>query len=296
MGKKLSPFQADMLCLVVAVIWGTGFIASEWAIQARMSSALILAGRFSVGALLMLPVCRKNLRSIDKTDLKRGGLAGVFLFIAFYTQIAGQALTSVSHCAFLTATNMVLVPFFVWMFSRKRPSAKVFILAALALAGIGVLTFDAGEAFQIGTGDGLVLVCAVFFALHIFYLGKAVEGRNPMVITLIQLGTAAVLSIATLLLFERDAIFQADLASGVKSVVYLGVFSTCICYLLQTTAQKYTSQSRAGILLATEGLFGALFSVIMGFEPFTVPLVLGGLLIMLAVILLEAPIGVKKNQ
>lgn len=284
---------ADGLCILVAILWGTGFIASQNAIDAHMGPALIMAIRFLVGGVAMLPFCLRQPARIRGTDLRRGALAGVFLFLAFYAQTYGQARTTVSNTAFLTATNVVMIPFLAWIFSGKRPEGKTFVIAAATLAGIGILTLNPADILHFNGGDGVVLLCALLFACHIFYLGRAVEGANPSIINLVQLLTAAALSLLTLFLAERDSIRAADFSAGLGSVLYLGLVSTCLCFFLQTTAQKRTSQSRAGICLSTEGLFGSLFAVLLGMEPFTVRILAGGLIILGSVALLEVPFPAK---
>lgn len=239
----------------------------------------------------MLAVCSKKLRSITKQDLRRGCTAGVLLFFGFYIQLWGQTLTTVSHCAFLTATNVIMVPFIVWGVNRMPPLPKSFLLAGMTLAGIGILTVRPGELGGINPGDGLVLLSALFFALHIAYLSKAVEGRDVMVINLLQIGTAAVLSLAAVLLFDRRSFEGIDLAAGLPAAIYLGLFSTCLCYMLQTWAQKHTVETKTAVLLSLEGLFGTLFSVLLGMEPLTASIVVGGLVILVSVVLMGLPVG-----
>ena len=286
--RKSMVWAADLLCLLTAVIWGTGFIASQVAIDARMSAALIMTLRFAIAALVMLAVCLPRLRQLCLRDLKMGGLAGVFLFGAFYAQIIGQQNTTVSHCAFLTATNVVMVPFIVWAVSRRRPAARTFVLTATTLLGIGILSIAPGDAsFGFHFGDAMTLLCALLFALHITTLGWATKGADVMLINLIQLATAAVSSAAVFLLADRDALAVANLRAGLPAVIYLGLFSTCLCYFLQTLAQKHTTPAQAGVLLSTEGLFGSVFSVLLGLEALTVHLVAGGLIIMASIVLME---------
>lgn len=285
---KTMAWAADLLCLLTATIWGTGFIASQVAIDAQMSAALIMTLRFAIAALVMLAVCLPKLRRLCLRDLRMGGLAGVFLFGAFYAQIIGQQNTTVSHCAFLTATNVVMVPFIVWAVSRRRPAARTFVLTATTLLGIGILSITPGDfSFGFQFGDAMTLLCALLFALHITTLGWATRGTDVMLINLIQLATAAVISAAVFLLADRDALAAADLQSGLPAVIYLGLFSTCLCYFLQTLAQKHTSPAQAGVLLSTEGLFGSVFSVLLGLEALTANLVTGGLVIMASIVLME---------
>ena len=228
------------------------------------------------------------MKQIRLRNLKMGGLAGVFLFGAFYTQIVGQQNTTVSHCAFLTATNVVMVPFIVGAVSRQRPAIKTFVLTATTLLGIGVLSITPGSfSLSFNYGDAMTLLCALLFALHITTLGRAAKGADVMLINLLQLATAAVISAAVFLLTDAGAAAAADLQRGLPAVMYLGLFSTCLCYFLQTLAQKHTTPSQAGVLLSTEGLFGSLFSVLLGMEMLTVNLVVGGLIIMASILLME---------
>lgn len=291
--KGTSQRLADILCLLVAVIWGTGFVCSQIAIDANMSPALIMAMRFVVGAVFMLVLSAKKLKNLTKGDIVHGGIAGVLLFVAFTAQLSGQERTSVSNTAFLTAINVVIVPFLVWIFTKKKPPAKIFLLAITTLIGIGVLSFGGSGMFSLNSGDALVLLCAVFYAMHIFYTGRAVEKRDAMLVNLVQMVVAAILSVAMLLIFDRGAVLRADFGAGFAAVLYLGVFSSGLSFFMQSYAQKYTSQSRAGILLSTEGLFGSLFAVLLGMEPLTLSLTIGGLIIFASLVLLEAPIGKK---
>lgn len=296
MGKtERKTWLADSACLLTALIWGSGFIASQMAIEAKLGPSVIMALRFGIATLVLLALCAKRLRGIRRADLLHGGIAGVILFCAFYLQIYGQARTTVSNSAFLTATNVVMVPFLVWAAGKKRPAGKTLLLALTTLVGIGLLTIDPRGAIHFGFGDSVILLCAFFFALHIFYLSRAVAGRDALVITLIQIATAALISVLVLLLFDRHTIARADFSRGLLPVLYLGLFSTCACYLMQTWAQKYAGATKSGILLSTEGLFGSLFSVLLGFEPLRWRLAAGGLVISLSVLLMELPAGRKRR-
>jgi drug/metabolite transporter (DMT)-like permease len=77
-------------------------------------------------------------------------------------------------------------------------------------------------------------------------------------------------------------------------VIYLGVFSTCLCFFIQTSAQKRTSASKAGIIMSTEGFFGTLFSILLGMEPLTAKVIIGGIVILTAVILTEVKFDSKR--
>lgn len=277
---------AALQLLTVAVIWGTGFIATEYALESNLGTPMIMAVRFTVAALIMLAFSLKELKGLNKKQWLHGIGAGVFLFAGFYSQTYGQGFTSVSNCAFLTATNVIMVPFLVWAITKKRPAAKIFLLALMTLVGVGFLTFDPAEGIKFGMGDSFALLGALMFAVHIAYLGTVGSDVPAKALTEIQLAVAAALSLGTAA-FSGGISPQADLGKGLVAALYLAVFSTCLCYFLQTTAQKKVAPGKAGIILCTEGLFGSLFSVLLGLEPVTAGLVIGGVFILGSVALAE---------
>lgn len=275
----------NLLLVAVAVIWGTGFVATQYAIDAQMSASLILALRFTVASVILMVICNKKLLNIEKKTQQVGGLAGVLLFLAFYTQTVGQGLSTVSTSAFLTSTNVIMVPFIVWGITKKSPSYKIYLLALMTMVGVGVLTLADGFGFKLG--DFLVLMCAFLFATHIAYLGVKAEGHDVLQLTFVQMIVSAVLS--SLLFWTTDASTAtwSSFFDGFGATFYLGAFSTCFCYYGQTKGQQHVEPSKSAIIMSTEGLFGTIFSVILGFEALRVNMVLGGLIILTAVLMSE---------
>jgi drug/metabolite transporter (DMT)-like permease len=155
---KLHP---DIMLLLVAIIWGVGFIATEYAIDANLHPLQIMAGRFSIAALFLLLFVKNNIRKINRGQWLKGSIAGTFLFLGFFFQTLGQSMTTVSNSAFLTATNVVFVPFIAWLMTKQRPKTKVFFLAALTFIGIAVLTVDTMNIGSLNIGDFYVFLCAI---------------------------------------------------------------------------------------------------------------------------------------
>jgi len=278
---------ADMTLVVVTIIWGLGFIAIENAINAGWGAALITAGRFAVAVVALSAIMAGKIRKITWAEWLHGFIAGLFLLAAFYVQTIGQAMTTVSNSAFLTATNVVMVPFISWAINKDRPKPRLIILALTALAGVAVLSFHKGE-LVFSLGDLFVLLCALLFAMHITWLEKATMGRNPAAINFVQILTAAVGSFIILLMQDwRVEVGKADLQAGLWPILFLGLFSTSLCFFLQTHAQKYTSAAQVGVILSLEGFFGSFFAVLLGFEPLTASLIVGGLMIISAAVLVN---------
>lgn len=288
-GKPKSKVRlADMSLLFVAFLWGAGFIAVEYSFRSGMPASLLVAIRFSVAAFVVFAVKFKTIIRMKRKELINGMVAGSLLFFSFLMQTIGQEFTGVSNSAFITTVYVVIVPFIIWAVKRKPPRLKMFILVFTTLIGVIILTYEQGtNLFAFSTGDIYLLFCAVGFAAHIVFLGVKIKELNTIRITFMQLIVCAVLGTATFFIFEDVGALTIDWKMGLPAILYLGVFSTAVCYFLQTWAQKITTASKAAIIMSAESLFGPLFSMAMGLEMFRVNIVVGGAIILGSVILSE---------
>ncbi|MEF9918785.1 MAG: DMT family transporter, partial [Eubacterium sp.] len=163
--KKLS-FLADLGLVLVAIVWGTGFVASKNAIS-ETTPMMVMSIRFTVAFIVSLIIFRKHLKNISKETLKVGCIIGFFLFTAFAAQTIGLQFMLAGKQAFITATNVVMVPFIYWAVKKHRPDRYNFVAAFIMLLGIALLTTDFSSGLNFGTGDILTLICAFLFACHI---------------------------------------------------------------------------------------------------------------------------------
>lgn len=292
--KNKTNLWVTLGLLVVAIIWGTGFIATQIAIDEGLSTSFITFLRFAVASLVLGVSFSKDIKGMNKLDIKMGLIAGGFLFLGFTLQTTGLNFTTPSSNAFITATSVVMVPFLSWLILKEKPQNKVFVAALVCLAGIGMLAFGPGEGIKLGVGDAFTLACAVAFALHTVVMGKFAPQMNSNLLTFLQLSTAGVFSFIMFMIIDRD--FSAFLSiKGVLAVVYLGIFSTFIAYTIQTICQRYASPSKVSIIISTEALFGSLFSVILGYEAFTYFLFIGGAAIIIAMLIIEINFASKRD-
>ena len=287
---KNKGLWADLGLVMVALIWGWGYTATEYAIASGLSSAMILLLRFAIAASAMGAASWQQVRTLTKQEWMYGGISGVFLFLAFMTQLEGQSRTTPSNCAFITITNVLMVPFIVWAVSRKRPGLKNLLLPVLSVAGCMILGYTK-EGIVFTAGDLLVLAGAFLFACHIASLEFTSQKVNAQKLTFIKMAVASVMALGYALVTNAATVTMEMLRTGALPVLYLGLFSTCICFFLQTWAQKHTSATKAAIFLSLEGVFGALFSVILGLETMRWTLAVGGSLIFASVLLTEVRFG-----
>lgn len=266
--------------ILVTVIWGGGFVASDIALES-MEPFQIMTVRFLLASVLMGLMSIPSLRRIEKGELKAGILMGIALFAAFSLQIIGLQYTTPSKNAFLTALNVVIVPFIAFLVLKKKIGWKGILGAVMSVAGVALLSLN-GD-LTLSLGDGLTLLCAVGFAFQIFFTSESVKKYRATVLNFVQMATAFVLSLASLFVFGETRF--AVTARGWLGVIYLGVVSTTICYLLQTACQKYVDETKAAIILSMESVFGTLFSILLLHEVITPRMVAGCTVILAAVII-----------
>ena len=242
-----------------------------------------MAGRFLIGIILLSLIFYKKLEYIKKSTLLKGTVLGIFLYAAFALQTVGLQYTTPSKNAFLTAVNVVIVPFIGYFFYKRKMDIYELSGALLALIGVAVLSLKLSSSLNIG--DILTLGCAVGFAFHIFYTAKFVKEEDPIHLTIIQMLVATILA-WTMVFIKGETSFSFE-TEGVLNLLYLGVFSTTIAYLLQTVAQKYITETKAAIILSTESFWGMAFSVMILSEVLTVKMGIGAAIILMAIIVSE---------
>ena len=272
--------------LGATLIWGSSFIILKSTLD-TVPTLWVLALRFTGAALLMAVIGWKELRQLDRQYLKKGLGLGTVLFTAYTLQTFGLEHTTPGKNAFLTATYCVIVPFMWWAFTRKRPDRYNISAALICILGMALVSLEGG--LSLGLGDGLTICCGFFYALHIILTSRAVEGRSPVLLSMVQFAVAGLLCwIAAPFV---SAFPQNVPSSAWWSIAYLCFMCTGICFLLQTIGQKHTSPQTASIILTLESVFGTLLSVIFYHERLSLKTATGFLLIFAAVLISETKLS-----
>ena len=276
MSKKM---KSDILLLLTAFIWGSAFVAQKSGMD-YIEPFTYNGIRTFIGGLVLIPVIiffakRNNKQSEeevkvfdferDRTAIIGGVCCGIALFVASSLQQFGVSYTTAGKAGFITTLYVVFVPI-ISLLLRKKVRPIMWICVALVAVGLYLLCIHVG--FTVEPGDGLVMICAVVFAVHIIVIDTFVPGLDGVRVSCIQFITSAVLSGICMFIFESPSWEQ--LSSGWFSLFYAGVMSCGIAYTLQILGQQRTEPTVASLLMSFESVFAVLgtigFSFIMG-EP-----------------------------
>lgn len=291
MKLNLQKGKYILLLLTAAIIWGGGYIATAIALQANVQPFFMTTTRFALAGIVLLIYTRKTFFKTSKATIYRGMILGIFLFLGFAFQTIGLKYTTVSRNAFLTAVFVVMVPFLYWVIYRKRPVILQFFAAFLTLIGVRLINYNITGDTSIG--DFLTLIGAFFFSIHIILLGIYTKHHNPVILTGLQCLNGSFLSFIFMCSLESIPVLNV---TGVLMIIYLGIFSSCIGFVLQSISQKHLSQITTSIVLSTESIFGTLFSILFLKEIIGINLIIGGAIMFIAILLSEINITPKTKS
>lgn len=284
---KLSKLQANLLLLFTAIIWGASYIVVKQATNAQMPAGLINAFRGLIFASLAYLFFHKTINKMSRLDFRIGLMAGLINFVGYQIQTIGLKYTTPSNNAFLTAIYVVLVPFVVWVMFHHKPELKSYPAIALCILGMMFLTniFEVG--FQLQIGDLLTIISSFFYALQIVYFGYTATDSSPWIVAFMLGATQGIAGLIWSLLFERSSYASINWSAAIGPVIILGIFASFGAQTMQIVGQKFTDPTPAGLILMTESMFGSFFSVLFGFESFTEHLLIGGVLIVVAILIMQ---------
>lgn len=278
MSSSRKTLLYSWLLLASAAIWGAAFVVMKDTL-AVVPTNWILTIRFAVAGLGL--TFALSGRRIPVELVRRGAVLGFLLYAAYAVQTWGLIYTTASKNALITSIYVVLVPFFVWWVQRRKVGPRVLLAAGMAFGGLVVLSPP--EPSGVNLGDFLTLLSGFGYALHITMVGVYSEDHEVMPLTCLQFLFAALFAGVGAFGFET---FPERLGAGTwLALAYLAFVSTLLALTLMNLGIRHVTPARASILLATEAIFGCLFGILFQGDPLTVPILAGGGILTLAVIL-----------
>ncbi len=271
-----------MLALVaVTAIWGWSFLLVKESV-AVYPVFPFLAVRFTLAAVILSPFLLRGRRAVTPEAFRGGVLMGVALFSGYAFQTLGLLYTSAAHSGFITGLFVVLTPLFQVAVTRKYPPAGAWAAVALATGGLAFLSWPkGGEPFNLG--DLLSVCCAAVYAVHLLLTSHMARRHDTGVLTLAQVATVAVLGWA----FSAPnlgSIWPIP-SAALRGILLTAVLATALAYFVQTTFQRRTSAIQTAVIFTMEPVFAGLFAVLLGGEHLGARGLMGGVLIVSAMLL-----------
>ena len=274
-----NKYLVVSLVLTVAAIWGSAFVVMKDTLH-RINVSSFLGWRFLIATCVMAAIRPQALKHIRGKFLVKGVVVGSLLGGGYLFQTFGLTQTTVAKTGFITGLYAIFTPLFAAGLFKKHVSKIQWAATALAFAGLAMLSF---KGLSIGVGESLVLVSAILFAGHIIALSEWSNGMDTYALTLIQM--AMVSAISFLGGIKQGIEVPHD--SGVwQAILYTAILASAFAFLVQTWTQSFMAATSIGILLTMEYIFAAVFGVILGHETLALRTLLGGSLVIIAMVVI----------
>ena len=310
-----------LLLLLTAGIWGVAFVAQSVGMD-YVEPFTFNAVRSLIGGLILIPVillfgekkdagkAAEVTRKERKTLFLGGVCCGTALCLASNFQQFGVKYTTVGKAGFITACYIVIVPVLGVLLAgyrkwRKRAGGQIhggqasggaeeeksgnpmiWAAVALAVAGLYLLCME-GDSLQVSMGDGLVMVCAFLFSLHILVIDYFSPMTDGVKMSCIQFFVCGILSAVGMVLFERPSL--AQIAAAWAPILYAGVMSCGVAYTLQIVGQKGMNPTICSLILSLESSISVLAGWVILHQTLSGREILGCVLMFAAIILAQLP-------
>jgi drug/metabolite transporter (DMT)-like permease len=280
MRTRHTPLLATLTLLAVTACWGSTFFLIKDLLD-RVPVLDFLALRFALATLVLLLVFPRALRKLDRAGLRQAVVLGALYGVGQILQTAGLAHTPATVSGFITGMYVICTPLLAAPLLRQRIGPSTWGAVLLAVAGLGVLTLSG---FHMGYGEALTLVAAILYAFHIVGLGAWSSSQDPIAMTIVQL---VVITLICLVVTAPDGLVLPTEPRDWWSVVYMAVFAAALSLAGQTWAQAHLPPTRSAIIMTMEPVFAGLFAVVLGGEHATVRMLVGGAMVLTAMLVVE---------
>lgn len=289
MSRVSRRTTAELALVFNTLVWGATFMLVKSALGA-VSSLLFLALRFSLAAAALALLFRKPLTLPGAwKGWGAGVLVGTFLFLGYLLQTMGLRLTSAPKSAFITGLTSVMVPLLGSFVYRNRPRISEWFGILIATAGLGLMTLPgaalSGALGSVNRGDVLTFFCAIAFAAHIVTLGYFSRRMGFELLSVMQVGTAAALSLALCGWAETPHVEWRP--EVVSAIIITGLFATALAFTVQAWAQKFTTHTRTALIYMLEPVVAWATSYLLAGEGLSRRAAAGAALILGGVLLVE---------
>lgn len=281
-----SRLRADLGLVLIALIWGSTFVLVKRALD-DVSTVLFLALRFSLAAVALWFTFRgrgSHYPRSRKTEWQGGLIVGICLFAGYLFQTAGLKYTTPAKAGFITGFYIPLVPLVGALVYRRAPVASELLGVVLATVGMALMTVGA-SVFDIGRGDLLVLGCAFAYAFHILALGHFSKRLSYESLSLNQVATCAMLSLASFWWIETPRLVWSW--PVITALAVTSLLATALSFSIQSWAQQFTTPTRTALIFSLEPVFAWITSFLLEGERLSARAAAGAVLILVGILTVE---------
>lgn len=260
----MTRLQADLAIAACAAIWGLAFLFQKSAVE-QVGPFTFVAARLLLAAAVLAPFALIEQRRHDRTGGPvegfngRVAVAAIALTGGMLFQQTGIAYATVTNTGLLTGLYVVMTPLLAWAVLGRSASGYVWVAAVLSI--LGAVMLGRGTIGGFGIGDGLVAICALFWAAHLIVLDAPAVQARPITFTALHMGLAGLACLIGALLFET--VSASGLVDALPAIAYGGLLSSALTYAVLAWAMRKTTAAEAAVISGLEVVFAAASGVLL---------------------------------
>lgn len=271
---------AVLLLVAVTAVWGSTFFLIR-DLVVHVPPVDFLAVRFSIAAVAMFLVFRRQVLALNRHQVRIGAVLGVLYGVAQILQTYGLAHTPASVSGFITGSYVVLTPLLGAALLKERITPVMWVAVVLTTIGLATLSL---RGVSVGLGEGLTLASAFLYAAHILALSRWSTPSAAVGLATIQ--AAVIAAVCTVGALPGGIALPSGVGQW-TSMLYMALIAGAFALWAQTWAQAHLAATRAALVMALEPVFAAGFAVLLGGESLTSRMLLGGALVVASTYLVE---------
>lgn len=281
--------KAHILLVLVTLVWGVTFVQIKDALS-DISPLLFNTVRMTLAGAALAIIFFRHLRTLTRDSFFMGCLVGAFLWAGYEFQTTGLARTTPSKSAFLTGFSVILVPIFLALFWRRHVNRWVVAGVITAMFGLYLMTVPSAQGARlnfssINRGDLLTIGCAIFFALQIINMGRAMQKYKFEQIATLQACVAAVLMATSVPILEHAHVIWSSRV--IWAILVTGLLGTAAAFTIQAWAQQFTAPTYTALIFLLEPVFAWITSYLVLHERLGWRAGIGALLILGGIVVSE---------
>ncbi len=281
------------------IFWGISFVWTKELLNNNFPVFLILTIRLSISAILMFTTFTliKKLEKIQKEDMFKFILLAFFEpFLYFIGENFSMQYVDASFAAIMIALLPIASPLALFIFNKEKIGWNLLVGVVISIIGITIMSINPEGQIQISWEGVLLLLLAVFAgAGYSVILSKLIHKYNPFTITTYQNVLGIFYFLPCLLIFDLGKISSITWSfNSITSLILLAVFCSSGAFMLYSYGAKIISVIKVSVFTNAIPVVTIIAAVILGQEAFSLPKILGILIVVMG--LLFSQFGFNKNK
>lgn len=254
----MTRMQASFLMMLVILSRSISYLFSK-NLLTEIEPFCLLALRFGCAFVILAVLFRSHLRAASVSELVRGAALGAILAGLMFCEMKSLETTDTTVVSFVENTAVVLVPLASAVLFRTKIRAPFMCCTFISLVGVFLLTACGTNAAP-SRGVLFAAIAALLYTLFIVLTTRFSQNCDPIVLGVMQMGSAFVLCLIAALFLGTLTLPQS--ANGWGCLAVLVLVCSVFGFTFQPVAQKYISEVQAAMTCAMNPVCASIAGVL----------------------------------